>query len=68
MSDRKEIEGCIYDLAPCPVCGAKSSQISHRIATGKLTIYCNSCGRNDAEVMAETPELAVDKWNNLSER
>ena len=54
-------------LKECPSCSASSSQIMKEIEhMDKWTIYCNSCGRNDAEVYGETKEQVVDKWNNLN--
>lgn len=49
--------------SPCPVCGANVQVL--RPMGQSWTIYCNSCGRNDAEVTADTVTEAIGKWNRL---
>jgi hypothetical protein len=53
-------------LKECPSCTSDSSQILKELSASKWTIYCNSCGRNDAEVYGETKEDVVVNWNNLN--
>lgn len=52
-------------LNPCRVCGAEDSQIITNCGGGfrPWSIYCNSCGKNEAEVYDRTKLGVVVKWN-----
>jgi len=50
----------------CPICNSNAIIIQHCEIC--WTIYCNSCGRNDAEVNGKTKEEVVEKWNNLCKK
>jgi transposase-like protein len=47
----------------CPICGSASIIISN--AGPCWVMYCNSCGRNDAEVQGKTKADVVQKWDRL---
>jgi len=53
------------ELVPCKICGAESSQVLHNNERGEnpWSIYCNSCGKNEAEVYGKSKFEVVRKWN-----
>ena len=54
------------ELKPCKVCKAQSSQVIHKSdqkVEDPWFIYCNSCGRNEAEFYGKSKEEAIMRWN-----
>ena len=59
------------ELRPCEVCNAEESQIIHKTdqdVKNPWSLFCNSCGKNEAEVYGKSKEEVVMKWNNPKER
>jgi len=59
------------ELNPCNACSAKYSQIlrkNEHIVESPWEMYCNSCGRNNAEVHGKSKADVVAKWNEKNER
>jgi len=52
------------ELIPCKACGAKDAQVIVDCMGGfrPWSIYCNSCGRNDAEFYGRSKFKAVMAW------
>jgi len=56
-------------LNACKVCNATSSQILHENERGEnpWSIYCNSCGKGEAEVYGKSPADVTKKWNSKND-
>lgn len=55
------------DLKPCPFCGsANVHAYSYKEAVYRqYAVKCKKCG---ARIMAQSTELAIEKWNRRAER
>ena len=59
---------CEMQINPCPRCGWSPSEITHYTADDDLFNYeieCHDCGLHTGR--CETRDVAVAKWNELTE-